>query len=113
MAYAFVAGALAAKAIVADALVAKALVVDALVANVSMSILIPLEAKTTHMHQLSSCLRKPPNLFEYHSGYDDVYSVEEICEYHHVPEHSLARGLEESWNFQELLTESVGPVHFP
>jgi hypothetical protein len=23
-----------------------------------------------------------------------------------------ARGLEESWNSEELLTESVGPVHF-
>ena len=23
-----------------------------------------------------------------------------------------ANGLEEPWNFQELLTESVGPVHF-
>jgi hypothetical protein len=27
--------------------------------------------------------------------------------------HSLARGLEEQRNFEELLTESVGRVHFP
>jgi hypothetical protein len=75
VANAFVADALAAQAIVANALGDKALVVDALVANINVSILTPQEAKTTHMHQLSSYLRKPPNLFEYYSGNDDVYSL--------------------------------------
>ena len=84
------ANAIAANAITAITLAADAIAANTLVANANVSIPTPPEANPTHMHQLSCCLRKPPNLIKYHSGNDDVYSVEENFKLHHVPVKSVA-----------------------